>query len=259
MNRSQQMLDAISSIGKITPVALAVTQAFEAYLSHLVQTWGEREAAALSVEFLVAFGNEMTKRLDVNNRIRSTGLSPQEIQILSTQPFCNFVDSEALETFQGQDDSWRDADMVPLASNYGMSDLGERNYGTPNQPSDNYDRPNNTPPPYGNSGVPDQQGRMDPNNGLQSNSRLRSYDRNSGPNQYRNGGNMGRQGGPPSGNDNYGGPSNRNGPSYAPQQNNNRNNRPPPDSGYPPSRQGNRRDNALWDDSQDDKGWYENF
>jgi hypothetical protein len=217
---SQQMLEAISSIGKITPVALAVTQAFEAYLSQLVQGWGEREAASLSVEFLIAFGNEMTKRLDVNNRIRSARLSPHEIQVLSTQPFCDYVDHEAVETFQGQDDGWRNDEPLPLASNYGMSDLGERNQGLSNQPNsgnggydNNFGRPN---PAYGNPGLPDQQRQMGPNDMLQSNSRLRSYEGNSGPNEIGNN-NIGRSSGPPPGSNNYGVPNNISGPSYAPQ------------------------------------------
>ncbi|CAJ1933304.1 unnamed protein product [Cylindrotheca closterium] len=130
----EQMLEAISSIGKITPVALAITQAFEAYLAQLVQLyWAEPEASQLSIEFLVAFGNEMTPRLDINNRIRSTRLVPQEIEILCQQPFANFVDNESLETFQGETmrgmnmDAIRSApppEIIPLAGNYGNSDLG---------------------------------------------------------------------------------------------------------------------------------------
>jgi hypothetical protein len=135
----EQMLEAISCIGKITPVALAVTQAFETYLSQMAESyWGEREAALLSVDFLVAFGNEMTQRLDVNNRIRSTRLTPQEIQVLSEQPFANFVDRESFEAFQGPGDDWRGEEPIPLAGNYGNSDLGmdSRNtYGSANQPS----------------------------------------------------------------------------------------------------------------------------
>ena len=146
----EQMLEAISSIGKITPVALAITQAFEAYLAQLVQLyWAEPEASQLSIEFLVAFGNELTPRLDINNRIRSTRLAPQEIEILSRQPFANFVDNESLETFQGETmrgmnmDAIRSApppEIIPLAGNYGNSDLGMNT------------RPNTGPAYNGNSG-----------------------------------------------------------------------------------------------------------
>eukprot|EP00980_Cylindrotheca_fusiformis_P014708 scaffold4004_cov105-Cylindrotheca_fusiformis.AAC.7 len=194
----EQMLEAISSIGKITPVALAVTQAFEAYLAQLVQNyWGEREASVLSVDFLVAFGNEMTQRLDVNHRIRSTRLSPHEIQILSEQPFCNFVDRESLEAFQGQgddDDIWQPGmnqqqhPTIPLAGNYGNSNLGvnsRASYGPANQgippPQQQQPQPFSQPSPFGYDDP------LRPNNNYNNNNR---YNNNSN-NPYSNSNSIG--------------------------------------------------------------------
>jgi hypothetical protein len=194
----EQMLEAISSVGKVTPVALAVTQAFETYLSQMAENyWGEREAALLSVDFLVAFGNEMTQRLDVNNRIRSTRLTPQEIQVLSEQPFANFVDRESFEAFQGPGDDWQGEQPIPLAGNYGNSDLGmdSRNtYGSANQPSQQ-----RQPPP------PQQQPAPGYNDwGRSSNFNNNNYNTNSQPGGgvgvggYRNGNGSSYAGGPDS-------------------------------------------------------------
>eukprot|EP00980_Cylindrotheca_fusiformis_P028789 scaffold22642_cov134-Cylindrotheca_fusiformis.AAC.44 len=97
-----EMIEAITYIGMLNPVALAVTEAFERYLSQLAQQWGDRDAARLSVEFLVAFGRELSGKFDVNNRIRSTGLSKEEMLILATEPFSSCVDPAALREFQSR-------------------------------------------------------------------------------------------------------------------------------------------------------------
>ena len=188
----EQMLEAISSIGKITPVALAVTQAFEAYLSQLVMTWGEREASYLSVEFLVAFGNEMTRRLDVNNRIRSMQLTPREVDVLKQQPFSNFVDAEALDTYQSGNRRIREDDrtMVPLASDYGgggSSDMyGGRNNNNSNQNSNSYYPNSNFGRDYDYNNSMQSPPRGD-NDILRSNSRMNSYNNN---NNYNSQGGM---------------------------------------------------------------------
>jgi hypothetical protein len=100
----KEMLEAIAIMGKLTPKALAITKAFEAYLSQTAWTWGDREACGFAVEFLIAFGNELSSRLDINHRIRSTKLTDEEIEILSKEPFCNHVDREAMQCFQ---DKWK--------------------------------------------------------------------------------------------------------------------------------------------------------
>jgi hypothetical protein len=97
-----EMVEAISHIGMINPVALAVTEAFEAYLSQLVKEWGDREVACLSIEFLVAFGRELSVRLDANNRLRSTELSKEEMLILATEPFASCVHAEVMRLFQSR-------------------------------------------------------------------------------------------------------------------------------------------------------------
>jgi hypothetical protein len=97
-----EMVEAVSHIGMINPVALAATEAFEAYLSQLAKEWGDREVACLSIEFLVAFGRELSVRLDANNRLRSTKLSTEEMLILATEPFASCVDAELMHFFQSR-------------------------------------------------------------------------------------------------------------------------------------------------------------
>lgn len=94
-----EVLEAIKSIGSTTEQGITLTVAFEKYLSRVVSNWGDRDAATLSVEFLVAFGNEMTERLDLNHRIRSSKLSESDVAILKTVPFSSCVDISALQTY----------------------------------------------------------------------------------------------------------------------------------------------------------------
>ena len=58
--QDEHVLDAICNIGKNNPEALTVIKSFEAYLVQKVMIWGDSEASSLSVEFLIAFRNEMT-------------------------------------------------------------------------------------------------------------------------------------------------------------------------------------------------------
>mmetsp|Transcript_23970 Transcript_23970/g.58586 ORF Transcript_23970/g.58586 Transcript_23970/m.58586 type:complete len:710 (+) Transcript_23970:85-2214(+) len=97
-----QMLKAVACIGQTTPNALAITKAFEAYLSQKAWAWGDYQASAFSIEFLVAFGNELSTRLDINHRIRSQKLSREELLILSKPPFCNYVQQDTMRIFQNQ-------------------------------------------------------------------------------------------------------------------------------------------------------------
>lgn len=104
------MLRALSLIGQTDPMALAATKAFEAYLTTQVANWGPAEAARLSSDFLVAFGNEMTPRLDVHHRIRSCKLSAQEVDALRASPA---VDQAVLRTFQGAQAAVATNDVPP--------------------------------------------------------------------------------------------------------------------------------------------------
>lgn len=104
-----EIMQAIENIGMTTTKGLAITQAFEAFLAKAVHSFGDSEALSLSVDFLVAFGNEMTERLDIHNRIRSGRLSEEEMTILSKEPFSSCIDREALEMFQ--QGSYRRADQ----------------------------------------------------------------------------------------------------------------------------------------------------
>ena len=96
----QTMLDALGKFGALEPHPMAVTVAFESFLSKLVASWRPHDVSRLSVNFLIAFGAELTRRLDVHHRIRSTKLSAAELATLRSLPFKNFVDLATLNTFQ---------------------------------------------------------------------------------------------------------------------------------------------------------------
>lgn len=98
----EQVLSAISVMGLSSkPHFIAITKAFEAWLTQLAAShWGDFEASKLSVEFLIAFGNEITDRLGVNHRILSSDLSQEEMKILSEPPFVQYILPELLQDFQ---------------------------------------------------------------------------------------------------------------------------------------------------------------
>lgn len=94
------LLQAISKIGSLEPTSLAATKAFEAYLTSRAKGYTDQSTARLSVEFLVAFGAELTPRLNVDHRARVTTLSEAELRTLTSSPFASFVDQNNLRTFQ---------------------------------------------------------------------------------------------------------------------------------------------------------------
>jgi hypothetical protein len=100
----EKMIEAVGKIGIVTPLSLALTEAFEAYLSQLAKNWGDRDVSCLSVETLLAFGRELTPRLDINNRIRSWKLSDEELLILSSESFAGCVDMRAMQQYQSCSD-----------------------------------------------------------------------------------------------------------------------------------------------------------
>jgi hypothetical protein len=95
-----QVLDAIARMGQATPDANAISKAFEAWLEQMAISWGDLEVSGLSVDFLIAFGNELTGRLGVSHRILSSALSDDDIKVLLEPPFVNYVRPELLEQFQ---------------------------------------------------------------------------------------------------------------------------------------------------------------
>ena len=95
------LLSALDHLGEAAPLPLAALKAFEQYLAHKAATcWGEAQAARLSVDFLIAFGCELTPRLDVHHRIRSGPLRDEELAALTSPPLCRFVDQAMLARFQ---------------------------------------------------------------------------------------------------------------------------------------------------------------
>jgi len=99
---SVALLDTIKHIGDPTPDGVALAEAFEAWLAERARGWTTADVAELPVEFLIAFGRELTPRLDIGHRIRSTKLSEDELATLSQPPFCHYVDATLLASFQGR-------------------------------------------------------------------------------------------------------------------------------------------------------------
>ena len=89
-------------MGKTDAQSYALLVAFETFLARAAARWDAAQAAALSVEFLVAFGAELTPRLDVMNRIRTAKLSAAELKTLKSPPHNAFVEQSTLEMFQGE-------------------------------------------------------------------------------------------------------------------------------------------------------------
>lgn len=88
-------------MGKTDPQSYALLAAFESFLALVAKRWDLSQSATLSVEFLVAFGAELTPRLDVNTRIRTSKLSPAELATLRSPTYLPYIDQNALEMFQG--------------------------------------------------------------------------------------------------------------------------------------------------------------
>jgi hypothetical protein len=105
------LLSAVSRMGEPESLPLAATKAFEAFLAQKARAWGAQQAARLSVEFVVAFGRELTARLDINFRTRSSKLSDTDLATLTSPPFSSFVDHSVLQTFQ---DVPKLASLTPL-------------------------------------------------------------------------------------------------------------------------------------------------
>ena len=92
---------ALTAIGRVDPSGYAATLAFESFLASLAAAcWQPQHVSRLSVDFLVAFGCELTPRLDVNHRIRSTELAAADKAKLRAPPFAAFADQAALAAFQ---------------------------------------------------------------------------------------------------------------------------------------------------------------
>ena len=94
------LLNAIAKIGSLEPACLAATKAFEEYLANRAKAYTDHSIAHLPVEFLVAFGAELTPRLNVDHRARTTTLSEAELRTLTSPPFANFVNQSNLRSFQ---------------------------------------------------------------------------------------------------------------------------------------------------------------
>ena len=71
------MLQAIDMIGKLDPLSLAVTRAFEYYLSQLSQEWENIQASSFSDDFLAAFGRELPERFSPSSKNESERLSEE--------------------------------------------------------------------------------------------------------------------------------------------------------------------------------------
>ena len=81
----QGTLDVIMQIGQATPIGMEVTAAFENLLvTEYVPWWSDADAASLSTSFIVAFGRELTPRLDLAHAVRSRALPVADVAWLRT-------------------------------------------------------------------------------------------------------------------------------------------------------------------------------
>lgn len=111
------LINAVDHLGELSELAVTVTRAFEHYLASKVKCWGEGQVRGLSIEFLVAFGRELTIRLDAMHRIRSTKLSDEELRTLSLAPFAKFVDQDVMRRYQSPPQSLKQSSAdEPLSS-----------------------------------------------------------------------------------------------------------------------------------------------
>lgn len=108
------LLSALDHLGVPEPLPLAVTNAFELYLARKAAAWTEVDVRAFSMEFLVAFGRELTPRLDAHHRVRSCKLTPEELRRLSTPPFNVGVDARVLYRYQQDSVAAEDDASTPV-------------------------------------------------------------------------------------------------------------------------------------------------
>lgn len=98
----QTTLAMLEHVGQPTDVGIAFTEAFETLLvNELVGWWTDEDAATLSAAFTVAFGQELTPRLDMEHAIRSRALSPSEVEWLRQLPQCIVFNKNLINVFQG--------------------------------------------------------------------------------------------------------------------------------------------------------------
>ena len=94
------MLNAIDHMGEVTANALAVLKAFEKYLEAKVKKWTGVDVANLSVEFLFCFGRELAPKFDINHRLRTRQCTPEEVVLLQSPTYAQFISSEIVKRYQ---------------------------------------------------------------------------------------------------------------------------------------------------------------
>jgi len=93
-----ELLSLIPQIGQPTPTGIAFTEAFEEMLAtELAPAWEEEDVEDLSDDFLTAFGNELTVRLDINARARTKALGADTVHRLVER---GWVDRKVMEQYQ---------------------------------------------------------------------------------------------------------------------------------------------------------------
>jgi len=94
------ILNAIDHMGDLTANALAVLKAFEKYLETKVKKWTPVDVVNLSVEFLFCFGRELSPKFDINHRMRTRQCTPEEVSLLQSLPYSQFVSSDIVKRYQ---------------------------------------------------------------------------------------------------------------------------------------------------------------
>jgi len=96
-----QTLQAMEHVGQPTELGVAFTEAFELLLAtEYVPWWSDDDARRLSIPFSVAFGFELTTRLDISHALRSRALDKDDVEWLKRLPPAVPFDRRLLEVFQ---------------------------------------------------------------------------------------------------------------------------------------------------------------
>ncbi|GMH47044.1 hypothetical protein TrRE_jg1945, partial [Triparma retinervis] len=97
----KRLLELIEEVGRPTEIGIAFTEAFERILANeYAPFWVDEDSVKLSVSFTVAFGNELTPRIDISHKIRSREMTRKEVEWArrcpGMQPYAGMLD-----VFQG--------------------------------------------------------------------------------------------------------------------------------------------------------------
>ncbi len=97
----QATLSALEHVGQPTDAGMAFTEAFERLLmSEYVPWWDDAGTSQLSAAFILAFGNELSPRLDIHHALRYRALPQEQVEWLRRLPPTIEFSRELIDKFQ---------------------------------------------------------------------------------------------------------------------------------------------------------------